>query len=110
MAKEVYMIAERTREFHNRMIEIVVESRQQFGWQLTRFAPMIEEYGGVQAAKRLLSKGPADGQYGDPFNAGRLDLIMEYWVIQERFRPLFTEDEIETASWIIEQVRLGTLR
>jgi len=96
-------------KFHNTMVAIIQESRQRYGWLLTRFAPMVEEYGGVGAAKRLLAKGPAYGQYEDPYRLGRLDLIMEYQVVQEEFRPLFNAEELETASWIMSEIQRGNV-
>jgi hypothetical protein len=40
---------------------------------------------------------------------GRLDLIMEYQVVQEEFRPLFNAEELETASWIMSEIQRGNV-
>jgi len=80
-------------QFHGAMIKIW-EAEKALDIHASIFKRMIDEYGGVEAAKRLLAKKEYQEGFTRLWREGRLDISMEALVIQERFRPLFTEDEI----------------
>jgi hypothetical protein len=63
---------------------------------------MVEERGGVEAAKRLLAKNDVQSGLMKLWNCGRLDLSMEALVIDPRFQPLFSEEEIAIARERLE--------
>jgi len=64
---------------------------------------MVDDLGIREAVQRLLSRyNPPIGTLSVPHHQGRMDLTMEYWVISENFRALFTLKEIEVASWRIQ--------
>lgn len=89
-------------EFHQAMLELYnVAARR--GYRATRFRTMVEEWGGVETAKRLLAKpGVQDGL----MRLWELDLLehsTEAIVLQDRFRRLFTEEELEEARSRLEQ-------
>lgn len=67
------------------------------GYNPTRYRQMIDQYGGLNTAKRLLSKHEITQGLIDLYELDCLDESMEALVIQERFKPLFTESEIEEA-------------
>ncbi|MFH1890328.1 MAG: hypothetical protein ABIJ91_02040 [Candidatus Kuenenbacteria bacterium] len=69
----------------------------------TRYSPeyfrkMLEEHGGLGTAQRLLSsKKPAQG-FIELWMRGRLDLTVEALVLQDKYKDLFLEPELETAK------------
>jgi len=65
---------------------------------------MIDEHGAVEAAKRLLATQEIQTGLMRLWEMKSLSKSMETLVIQERFRPLFTEAEISEA-----RRRLGEL-
>lgn len=74
------------------------------GYIATYFLQMLDAYGGVETAKRLLAK--RDTQAG-LYKLWELDLLgdsMEAVVLQERYRPLFTEEEIAEAQRRLEKL------
>lgn len=78
-------------------LEGTIEEAKARGYIPTYFIQMLKEHGGVETAKRLLAKSePQSGL----FELWRLDLLhesMEAVVLREKFRPLFTEEEIAEA-------------
>src|SRR5207253_9942167 len=76
-----------------RTVPVVIE----LGYNPTVFVGLLERYGGVQTAKRLIAEGEI--QYGFKRLAalGRLDLTME-------FASLFTEGELAAARWRLDQL------
>jgi hypothetical protein len=78
-------------------LEGTVEATKGRGYIPTQFMKMLGEHGGVETAKRLLAKSePQTGLY----ELWRLDLLyesMEAVVLQEKFRSLFTEEELSEA-------------
>ncbi len=90
-------------EFHQAMIE-VYEVAKDYGYYATYFKRMIDEHGGVEAAKRLLAKREIQSGL---MRLRELDLLghsMEEAVLQERFRSLFSEAQIQEARWRLEQL------
>jgi hypothetical protein len=82
--------------FHAAMHSIY-QTALDHGYHASYFKRMLDEHGGVEAAHRLLA-GP-ETQSG-LFRLWELDLLdssVEALVIQERFRPLFSEEEISRA-------------
>ena len=65
------------------------------------FRRMIDEKGGLRAARELLQPDrqlPKD-TFSTLRKAGRLDLTVEYYVVQEKYSPLFSQEEREIAQW-----------
>ncbi|MBU4360545.1 hypothetical protein KKA66_01710 [Patescibacteria group bacterium] len=62
------------------------------------FRQMLEEHGGLGTAQRLLSsEKPAQG-FTELWMHGRLDLTVEALVSKDKYKDLFTEQELETAK------------
>lgn len=78
--------------FHAAM-EDVYEQAARLGYRPTRFLQMVREYGGVEAAHRLLATEAAQAGLTDLWLLGRLDLSMEYLVLSDEFVALFTDGE-----------------
>ena len=62
-----------------------------------RFRQMMDESGAIEAAKRLLATRELQAGLMRMWELKSLDKSMEALVIQDRFRPLFTEAEIAEA-------------
>jgi hypothetical protein len=96
-------------EFDRRMFWISNECYRRYGRRPARFHALVAELRGVGAAKRLLAsdKDPVAWQELDASRGDGFDITMEYLVVQNRYRPLFNRQEIETAekrlAWFPEQ-------
>ncbi len=87
-------------QFHHAMIGVADFANQHnFG---IRFRQMIEEHGAVEAAKRLLATQEIQTGLMRLWEMKSLSKSMEALVIQERFRSLFTEEEIAEARRRLE--------
>ena len=58
---------------------------------------MLDQYGGVSAAKRLLAELGIQEALMELWELGLLDQSREAVVLQERFGSLFAQDEIDKA-------------
>ena len=58
---------------------------------------MVQQHGGVAAAKRLLFSPVAQSGLTKLWERERLDISMEALVVQERWKPLFSDAERQTA-------------
>lgn len=89
------------KDFESEMWRIVEVARKH-KYTPTYFMQMLEEHGGVQTAKRLLSGD--NPQYGldHLWEMGLLHESMEAQVIKEKFYTLFTKDEIKEAKKRLE--------
>jgi len=63
------------------------------GFPLRKFRAMLEKYRGVDAARILLGKNADLSVLADLFLLNRSDLTIEFLVLQERWRPLFSDAE-----------------
>jgi hypothetical protein len=87
-------------EFHHEMRRIL-EREAEVGLRSMRFRQMVEEYGGLAAAQRLLKPDrdlPAN-TFGYLRKIAGLDLAMEFYVVMEKYTLLFSPQEIEIARW-----------
>ena len=89
-------------EFHKEMLAIYDKARDEVGIKLPRFKQMVEQNGGVGAAKKLLHSNSVSTGFSKLFEKGRLDLTVESLVANnEKWHPLFTEEEINKAKAIL---------
>lgn len=84
-------------QFHHAMIG-VYENAKGHDYFATYFKGMVDRYGGLSAARRLLAKPGIQEGLMKLWELGCLDQSMEALVIQERFQPLFAKDEIAEAN------------
>ena len=79
----------------------IVEREGEADLRSTRFRQMIERYGGLETAHRLLKpdRDLPPNTFGYLRNIGRLDLTMEFYVVMDKYRSLFSEQEREIAQW-----------
>ena len=90
-------------QFHRAMIG-VYENAKDHDYFATYFKRMIDEHGGVQAAKRLLAMQEIQEGLMKLWGMNLLRQSMEALVIQERFEPLFTEAEIAEARRRLDEL------
>jgi hypothetical protein len=84
--------------FHNDMVGSYHLLSQRYGYRATYFLQMVEEHGGVEAARRLIqSVQPGEG-LTRLWELKRLDLSVEAYVSRAEYTPLFTEEERMIAS------------
>ncbi len=85
-------------------IEKAIKEMKSFGYVPTYFIRMRNEYGSVEAIKRLLNKdGLSDGMV-KLWENNRLDLCMENIIQSAEYRELFTDEEIKKAKQRIEKM------
>jgi hypothetical protein len=87
----------REQRFDDAMIGVYEDAKRQAGYNATRFLQMVRRRGGVEAARRLLSQPGVSTGFLKLRDAGKLDLSMEYVLLEPYFAPLFTEEEREIA-------------
>ena len=84
-------------QFHAEMLRIYDEASE-LGYRPTRFLRMVQNLGGLQAAKQLLgSDAPATG-FERLWELGRVDLTVECLVLRDPWARLFTEEELKEAE------------
>jgi hypothetical protein len=89
-------------QFYQAMQEVAEFANQHnFG---IRFRQMIKELGAIGAAKRLLSTREIQAGLMRLWELKALNKSMEALVIQERFRPLFTDAEIAEARRRLDEL------
>ncbi|WP_052679653.1 phospholipase D family protein [Rhizobium nepotum] len=84
------------KEFHLAMMHADDEAKK-FGHNATKFREMLRKLGGKETARRLVTS-PASETFTKFFLKGRVDLTVEALVVQERWKPLFSEDVLRAAQ------------
>jgi len=80
--------------FHDEMLSLYQKTKKELGYNATRFLRIVNEQGGLGAAKTLfLTDGYSEG-LTILWEKGRLDLTMEALVLSEPWVVLFSEDEL----------------
>ena len=92
MSNEIVVLE---RALDGEMRLIYHRAKEEIGYNATRFLRMLQEHGGVETARRLLPE-MSDG-FVTLWEHGRLDLTVEYLVLQSKWHDLFTDDERKTA-------------
>ena len=83
--------------FHSAMLNIYEEAKNQCNYNATYFLRMVNEMGGLEAAKRLLSTDAPQYGFTKLWECSRLDISVEYLVLKPEFKSLFTKEELKTA-------------
>jgi len=89
-------------QFHEAMINIYRQALSQCGYKATRFLNMVNEKGGLEAAKILLHSDKVSEGYVELYMRGRLDLTMEALVIKPEWSELFSSEEKKIAMKRLE--------
>ena len=69
-------------EFHSAMLRVYDRARDECGYRATYFLRMVQDLGGVEAAKRLLYSEDLSYGFEKLWELGRLDISMETLAIQ----------------------------
>ena len=86
------------------MRQIYHRAKEEIGYNAVRFLQMLQEHGGVETARRLLPE-MSDG-FVTLWEHGRLDLTVEYLVLQPKWHDLFTDDERKMARQRLRDCRM----
>lgn len=65
------------------------------GLRPTKFISMLNEYGGYETAKKLIGTREASQGFADLLMKGLSHLSVESIVLQDKYKPLFTEEELK---------------
>lgn len=80
------------------------EAARKRGYVATYFLQMLEEHGGLETAKRLLAKSEPQQGLFELWNLNLLHESMEAVVLKEKYRELFTDDEMAEAHRRLEEL------
>jgi len=79
-------------KFHKDMINIYKKADEELGYRATRFLQMLSEFGGVETAKRLVTKDGGTDGFRVLWENNKLELSVEALVLKEEYKPLFAEE------------------
>ena len=92
--------------FHDEMVRLGQETTRDV-YTPRRFIDMVNESGGLGAAKRLLNALDVSDGFSRLWEAKRLDLTVEAVVLQDKWVSLFTPEELSTARQRLEDLGYG---
>lgn len=81
------------REFDRAMLQVYKDARDQAGYNAVRFLSMLADGGGLETARTLLHASTVSDGYTALWERQRLDLTVEAVILDQRWRPLFTDAE-----------------
>lgn len=90
--------------FHGAMLEIYERAKSECNYTATRFIQMVNDRGGLSAAKLLLAVPRMSEGLTRLWEEKRLDISMEATILREPWRQLFTPDELEVARKRLENL------
>lgn len=84
-------------QFHEAMLNVYRRAKTECDYNATRFLQMVNEHGGLKAARMLLAvPGYSDG-FTALWQCGRLDISTEAVVLQSSWSALFSAEELAVA-------------
>jgi len=89
-------------KFHDEMLNVFKRAKDECGYVATRFLQLVNEVGGLAAAKALLAKDRFAYGLTELWERHRLDISMEAVVLDPRWASLFTEAELAVARGRLE--------
>jgi hypothetical protein len=89
-------------QFHEQMVNIYRNALTQAHYKATKFLEMVTMQGGLAAAKALLHTPHLPDGFAELWQRGRLDLTMEYILVQPPWNTLLTPEELRIAHERIE--------
>lgn len=85
------------RQFHDAMKEVYRRAKDECGYPANYLLNMVNELGGLAAAKALLGTHKVSQGFTKLFELKRLDLSVEALVLRSEFSSLFSQTELEVA-------------
>ncbi|MFF4399067.1 hypothetical protein [Streptomyces sp. NPDC001480] len=104
------MPSEAELKFHDDVRRGAERLKREIGYNPTRFTQMLGELGGVGAAKQLLRGGNASDGFTTLWEANRLELSVEAFVLLPWYEHLFEEHHLETARHRLGEHRFDVER
>jgi len=92
------------KEFNQDMILICESSKRDIGYNPTRFRQLINRKGALIAVKELINSSSVPTGLTTLWENGRLDLSVESQVLKEKYKELFTENEISICKIRLTQL------
>ncbi len=90
-------------QFHYDMQDICKRSSEELGYKPKKFLQMLGEFGGVETVKKLIECKELSYGFTILAEKHRLDLSAEAYVIKEKYKSLFTDEEREVCRTRLEQ-------
>ena len=95
--------------FHAAMIDLYhVVKRECSGYVPSYFSQMVSDHGGLAAAKTLLHASQVSSGFTRLWELHRLDLTVEAFILQDQWRPLFSEEEVAIAKSRLQEYGYAT--
>jgi len=86
-------------QFHERMLEIYILAKSEANYNATIFLRMLNDYGGLETARRLIHTSAVSDGYTALWERNHLDLTVEAVIHDNpKWHPLFTEEELEICT------------
>jgi hypothetical protein len=79
--------------FDEAMLDVYKRARDEAGYTAARFIRMLGEQRGLETARTLLHASKVSEGYTALWERKRLDLTVEAVILDERWTPLFTDEE-----------------
>ena len=92
------------KEFHQGCLDGYEAGKRELGYNATHFLQMVHQHSGVQAAKLLLNAKDVPAGLFTLWEHGRLDMSLENFVLNPRYRSLFTPEELKIARQRLEKL------
>lgn len=84
--------------FNKEIRNLYIRSKDEEGYQASYFLNMLENYGSVLTAKKLLIAKEAQSGFLKLMEKGRKDLTVEALILKDEYADLFTPEEIKAAK------------
>ncbi len=91
-------LKELEKEFDMAMWDIYKRAKVEADYNATRFLQMLHQHRGLETARILLHASNVSDGYTALWERGRLDLTVEALILQKKWHPLFSNQEIEIAQ------------
>lgn len=91
------------REFESAIKSAIIECKA-LGYYPARFEQMLQEIDTITLAKNFVKSGELQHGLKKLKEMNRLDLSSEGIMLNPRFEPLFTRQELEAARWRLKQL------
>jgi hypothetical protein len=85
------------KEFQLALIRGYQRAKRELNYNASIYISMISQHGGVGAVRRLITSPAVSSGFTTLWEKGRLDLTVEAFILQERWYPLFTDEERDIA-------------
>lgn len=93
----ITITSELEKQFHDAMVNIYKQAKEECGYAPALFLKMVGELGGIETAKRLLRSKNTQYGFFELQRCNRLDLTMEAHVIKPEYAELFEAEEVREA-------------